>query len=62
MDDVIIGYMCKTTFEEELRYSAGGSTIFADAKDLQNYGGCSPQCGVVEVEVRLRRVVSEPAE
>lgn len=51
------GFMDKTDFDHELGVAKGGSRVFASLKDLRKSRKCTGACGVVEVEVRLVRVV-----
>jgi hypothetical protein len=54
---VEIGYMCQTDFEHELGYAAGGSRVHPSVEDIKHTRRCVGGCGIVEVEVRFRRVV-----
>lgn len=54
-----IGYMCKVDFDEELGNAAGGNTVYPTIEDLREHRGCVKDCGIVEVEVTLKRVVDE---
>jgi len=56
-DGEVIGYMCRTDFECELGAASGGNTIYPSVEDLKRYKPCAESCGVVEVEVRYRRIV-----
>lgn len=55
------GFMCKTDFLYELGNAAGGETVYASVEDLKARRPCTEGCGIVEVEVRLVRVVEEGA-
>lgn len=57
--DYVIGYMCLTDFECELGGAIGGNTVYPSAEDLRKRRGCVAECGIVEVEVRARRIVQE---
>lgn len=57
--DYVIGYMCLTDFECELGGATGGNTVHPSVEDLRKRRGCVDRCGIVEVEVRARRVVQE---
>lgn len=59
MDDPSIGYMCKTDFEYELGFAAGGTTVYSSIEDLRVNRKCVDSCGIVEVEVILRSVIQE---
>jgi len=52
--------MCKVDWEfVELGVALGGNTIFPSPSDCRHNRKCTDQCGMVEVEVRLRRVVAK---
>lgn len=57
MREPIIGYMCKVDFDHELGEAADGNHVFASVKDLKRYRKCWKECGIVEVETKLRRVI-----
>lgn len=55
------GYMDKVDYEEELGNADGGNLVCPSVEDLCARRRCAKEyCGVVEVEVRLVRVVIEP--
>lgn len=58
-DDIRLGYMCKIDFECELSNASGGNRVFPSVADLKNYHTCVDSCGIVEVEVRMTRVIQE---
>jgi len=49
--------MCQTDFECELGYVAGGVRVHSSIEDIKRTRRCVGGCGIVEVEVRLVRVV-----
>lgn len=57
----VIGYMCLTDFEYELGDACGGNPVYPSIEDLRASRRCVDSCGIVEVEVRGRRVV-QPAK
>lgn len=57
--DYVIGYMCLTDFECELGGASGGNTVYPSVDDLRKRRSCIASCGIVEVEVRARRIVQE---
>ncbi len=57
--DCVIGYMCLTDFECELGGAEGGVAVYASVEGLRNRRSCVASCGIVEVEVRARRIVQE---
>jgi len=58
-DGGVTGYMCLTDFECELGGATGGNIVHPSVEDLRKRRGCVDRCGIVEVEVRARRVVQE---
>jgi hypothetical protein len=64
-DDInspVIGYMCLIEYEYEVGAASGGSMVYPSVDDLKKNHLCVDSCGVVEVEVRARRIVQEPKE
>lgn len=59
---VITGYMDKIDFECELCKGAESNEIFPTIELLKKNRTCCEHCGIVEVEVRLKRVVCEGKE
>lgn len=59
MNDPSIGYMCKTDFDYELGYASGGTRVHPSIEDLKRCSPCVDSCGIVEVEVILRKVIQE---
>lgn len=57
MRDSVIGYMDKTDFDHELGHTGSGNLVYPSIIDLQRQRKCWEECGIVEVEVRLVRVV-----
>lgn len=55
----MIGYMCKVDFECELGEYHGGNLVYPSIEDIKHHRKCTEQCGIVEVEVVLKRVVQE---
>ena len=56
-DDFVIGYMDLIDFECELGCASDGNTVYPTIEDLKQARPCVEQCGIVEVEVRFRRIV-----
>lgn len=50
-----IGYMCKTDFDHEL--SNVETYVYPSVDELMANRQCVAECGIVEVEVRLLRIV-----
>jgi hypothetical protein len=62
MNDVRTIYMCKTTFDHDLDPDRkSGVPVYTSLDSLKSAEGCHAECGIVEVEVRIRTVVQEPA-
>ena len=55
----ITGYMCKIDFDFELGAAADGNKVYPSVNALSKGHDCADDCGIVEVEVKLVRVVSE---
>lgn len=51
------GFMCMVDWEFELGDAVGGNSVYGSVPDLKKHRKCWKECGIVEVEVRLRRVV-----
>jgi len=56
---VIVGYMDKVDFDEELGKAFVGNKVYPSIRAVKEDKPCTSECGIVEVEVRLRRVVQE---
>lgn len=56
---IVTGFMCGVDFNYELGQALGGNTIYPTEADLIANKGCTDECGIVEVEVRLKRVIKE---
>jgi hypothetical protein len=53
----VIGYMDLTDFECELGAARGGNRVYPSIEDCRENNPCNDECGIVEVEVRARRIV-----
>jgi hypothetical protein len=60
-EGVIIGYMCKTDFDHEIGCAPGGVPVYESVEGLERARSCVYECGIVEVEIRLRGVVQNPS-
>lgn len=56
---VVSGFMCKVDWDHELGAALGGNTIYPSEADLIANKKCTDECGLVEVEIRLKRVIRE---
>lgn len=61
-EKTVIGYMCGVAWQHELGEAMGGTLVYADVDDpdLKRHGERDFGCGIVEVEVRIRRWVVPP--
>ena len=53
------GFMCKIDFDHELGMASGGNRVHPSVEDLIREHTCAEDCGIVEVEIKLVRVVKE---
>ena len=58
----ITGYMCKTDWDYELGNAEDGNHVYPSIEALKKHHTCWEECGIVEVEVRLKRVVVDSME
>lgn len=58
-DTFVTGYMCMTDFECEIGAASSGNVVYPCVETLRKARPCVDGCGIVEVEVRFRRVVCE---
>lgn len=56
-DGSVTGYMCLIDWECEIGSASGGNRVFPSIDDLKKSHTCWEGCGIVEVEVRFKRVV-----
>ena len=54
-----IYYMCKTDFEYNLGYAAGGNSVYASAEDLKRCRPCVESCGIVAVKIEYVYTVQD---
>lgn len=59
MRETVTCFMDMVDFEEELGNAMKGNKIFPTIEDLRREKPCTKQCGIVEVQVSLVRVVQE---
>ena len=59
MKNKVTGYMCKTDFDFELGHAKDGATVFPSIKALKEYKTCVCECGIVEVEVSLSKIIQD---
>jgi len=57
----VIVYMDLTDFKYELG-GAPSNIVYASMEDCQASGECVAHCGIVEIEVRARRIVQQPVK
>jgi cell division protein FtsX len=56
-NNIKIGYMDAVDFHHELECASGGNKIYPSVDDLKSYSKCWDECGIVEVEIKLIRVI-----
>ena len=57
LKEVKIGYMCQIDFEYELGNARDGNKVYPSVKNLlENHNS---NCGIVEVEIKVKSVVKE---
>lgn len=61
-DGAVVGYMCLVDFECELGAAADGNHIYPSIESCREHRKCTDRCGIVEVEVRARKIVQKPTE
>ena len=54
--------MCKTDFEYELGYAAGGNSVYSSLEDLKECRPCVECCGIVAVKIEYVCTVEEGSE
>ena len=52
-------YMCTTEFDCELGEHSHGVRVFPSVEELKDKCSCWPECGIVEVECRVKEIVEE---
>ena len=55
-------YMCKTDFEFELGYAAGGNRVYASVEDLKFCRPCADSCGIVAVKIEYAYTVEDGSD
>ncbi len=55
----IVGYMCGVDWDHELGQALGGNVIYPSKADLIANKKCTDECGIVEVEVRLKKIIKK---
>lgn len=56
------GFMCKTDWDCEIGAAPNGTKIYYSEVDLRHHRSCVRECGIVEVETRLVKVIYEPTD
>jgi hypothetical protein len=51
------GYMCKTEYYHELGSNTHASQIFSSIESLKQHKECWSDCGIVEIEISLKKIV-----
>jgi hypothetical protein len=55
----VTGYMCKVDWDFEIGNASDGNKVFPSVANLKEHLKCTDECGIVEVEVRLKRVMQD---
>jgi hypothetical protein len=56
-DRRVIVWMDKVDWDHEVGSALGGNKVYPSRRDLETNAKCLDECGIVQVEMRLRRVV-----
>ncbi len=56
-DKTVTGYMCMVDWDWELGNASGGNKVYPSIEDLKRCHTCWEECGIVEVEVRMTKVI-----
>jgi hypothetical protein len=56
-DDAAITYMCGINWQHDLLSGSRGVDVFPSEAAIRKNKGCIEECGIVEVEMRIRRWV-----
>lgn len=59
MTKSVIAYMCRVDAEHHLGDDPGGTPVYPSVEDLKQARACWSECGIVEVEVTITRVIFE---
>lgn len=54
---VVRGFMCRIDFDHELGYASEGNRVYPSIDALKKRHEMWKECGIVEVEVRLVKIV-----
>ena len=57
-DETRTGFMCKIDFDHELGCASGGNKIYPSERNLRELHSMADECGIVEVEVKVLRIVT----
>lgn len=55
----VTGFMCKIDWDHEIGNASRGTRVYPSINAIRAQHTCADECGIVEVEVRLARVISE---
>jgi hypothetical protein len=58
-NESIIGYMDKVDFDYELGNNKRGNTVYPSIESLKEAKPCTTECGIIEVEIKLRSIVKD---
>ncbi len=58
-EEIRKGFMDKVDFDYELEHNIRGNKVFPSVEALKEGQKCADECGIVEVEIKLIRIVQE---
>lgn len=53
------GYMCQIDFDFHVEEDINGVEIYPTIESLEKHHPCVKECGLVEVEIKLSKVIEE---
>lgn len=56
---VVAVFMDKVDWDYEVGAAMGGNRVYPSIEDLKRYQPCCEDCGIVEVEMRLKQVIDK---
>ena len=56
-DDTAIAYMCGTAWQHDLLCASHGEKIYPTKEALIKGESCTDECGILEIEIKVRRWV-----
>ncbi len=53
-------YVCIATIDTDLHFGAPSITLYPSLKDLKAERSCWKECGIYELEIKVKRIVKKP--